>query len=266
MINSPLIQINQVSKTFKFQKKSYSIFKNINININKGDFITILGQSGVGKSTLLRCIGGFEQIDSGSIIVNNKKIYHPNKDISMVFQSFEQIFPWKTVYENIAYPLEIQNISLPKSEIQDIVYFYLNMIGLRKFHNYYPHQLSGGMKQRVALARSLIQKPSILLMDEPFASLDADTRLQLRKQILEIWYQSHNELTILFVTHSIIEAISMATKFIILKNNNKVIEISNDIVGELGVLKDPTNSGFDECWNKLNNLIRRNDDHYSGNL
>lgn len=253
----PFICIKNISKTFISNNNKLTVFSNISVNINAGEFVTILGKSGVGKSTFLRSIGGFETIDKGGIItINGENITKPTPHVSMVFQDFNQIFPWKTVYENVVFPLDKDNTNKSK-ELREKVEYFLNMVGLNKFHDYYPHQLSGGMKQRVAIARSLIQEPSVILMDEPFASLDADTRATLRQELLDIWYKSSNKITILFVTHSIIEAISMATRFIILGRDSSVIDIPNNVLGGANKLKSPEDEGFDECWTKLNELIRK---------
>lgn len=255
--NTPMIQIKNLSKSFISNGNILNVLSNINLEIKSGDFITILGVSGSGKSTFLRCIGGFEQIDSGEIYINGEKIVKPGRYASMVFQDFNQIFPWKTVYENVAYPLTFLN-NLSDKEVKEKTEYYLNMVGLHKFHNYYPHQLSGGMKQRTAIARSLAQEPSVILMDEPFASLDADTRAVLRQEILDIWYKSNGKITILFVTHSIIEAVSMATRFLVLGTSKGIVDFANTISGKKNKLKSPEDKGFDECWTKLNDFIRKN--------
>lgn len=252
----PFISVKNISKTYTSSQNNLKVFSNINIDINAGEFVSILGKSGAGKSTLLRAIGGFESIDEGgSIVINGEVVTKPTPQASMVFQDFNQIFPWKTVYENVIFPLNINNNK--NKQLSEKVSYYLNMVGLDKFHDYYPHQLSGGMKQRVAIARSLIQEPSVILMDEPFASLDADTRASLRQEILDIWYKSSKKLTILFVTHSIIEAISMATRFLVLGKSDSIIDIPNTVSGGPNKLKSPEDEGFDECWTTLNELIRK---------
>lgn len=252
---TPIIKIENLSKSFNNKNENLEVLSNINLEISHGDFITILGVSGAGKSTFLRCIGGFEEIDEGAVYINGEKISKPGRYASMVFQDFNQIFPWKTVFENVAYPLTLID-NLSKNEIKEKAEYYLNMVGLSNFHDYYPHQLSGGMKQRTAIARSLAQEPSVILMDEPFASLDADTRTALRKEVLDIWHKAEGKITILFVTHSILEAISVANKFLILDMKKGYVLFDNLVAGEKGQLKTPEAKGFDECWSKLNNMIR----------
>lgn len=255
MNKTPVIQVKNLSKTFISNGEKLNVLSNINLEIYSGDFITILGVSGSGKSTFLRCIGGFEQVDSGEVYINGEKVTKAGRYASMVFQDFNQIFPWKTVYENVSYPLTVLN-SLSESEIKEKTEYYLNMAGLSKFYDYYPHQLSGGMKQRTAIARSLAQEPSVILMDEPFASLDADTRTTLRREVLDIWYKADGKITILFVTHGLLEAISIASRFVVLDMKKGYSVFDNIVEGVAGKLKNPEDKGFDECWSKLNNMIR----------
>lgn len=252
---TPVIKIKTLCKSFTSNGENLKVLSDIDLEIFSGDFITILGISGSGKSTFLRCIGGFEQIDSGEIYINNNLITKPGRHASMVFQDFNQIFPWKTVYENVSYPLTIMN-TLSLGEIKEKSEYYLNMVGLSKFYDYYPHQLSGGMKQRTAIARSLAQEPSVILMDEPFASLDTDTRTVLCREVLDIWHKAGGKITILFVTHGILEAISIANRFVVLDIKKGYSVFDNIVEGVAGKMKNPEDKGFDECWSKLNNMIR----------
>ncbi len=254
-ILSNLIEIKNISKYFINNNQQINVLSNINLSIKKGEFLVILGVSGAGKSTFLRCIGGFETPTSGEILINGTHITKPSPIATMVFQSFDQLFPWKTVFENIIYPLKINSQHISLKEQTEIVNNYIDLVKLNNFKNYYPHQLSGGMKQRVAIARALAQKPSVILMDEPFASLDADTRSSLGKELIDIWYKAKNEITVLFVTHSIIEAISLANKFFILKEDGYLL-FDNPVKAENGKVKSPENEGFDDCWKKIKDIIR----------
>lgn len=258
MNSNVCIKIHNVSKSYDSVGNKLQVISNLNLEINKGEFVSILGKSGCGKSTLLRCIGGFENIQQGEIFINNIKIEKPSLNAAMVFQDFNQIFPWKTVYENVCYPVKINHKEKKDNELQEHVNYYLNLVGLSNFANYYPHQLSGGMKQRVAIARSLALEPSVILMDEPFASLDADTRNVLRRELLNIWQKVENQITILFVTHNIHEAISMGTRFLVMVSPNDIRYFENQVeTDEIhGIVKSPENKGFDECWSLLNNMIR----------
>lgn len=208
-------------------KKSYDktiVFKNINFEVKKGEFITLLGPSGCGKSTLLKCISGLSSIDKGSIILNDKDITKtaPQKrNIGMVFQNYA-LFPNLNVFENVAYGLKIKKTKKP--EIQKDVKKILDLVELGEFAKKYPHNLSGGQMQRVALARSLILKPDVLLLDEPLSALDARIRKHLRAQIRKI--QKELNLTTIFVTHDQEEALEMSDK-IILMQNGKIVQNSS---------------------------------------
>lgn len=248
---SEILKINNLSKKFK----DSFVLKDFNLSINKGEFLMLLGRSGIGKSTLLRMIGGFETPSSGEILLENKKVLAPRREQCMVFQDFNQIFAWKSVLENVAYPLKLEK-KLSKDEIKNKALEFLKIVGLENYANYYPHELSGGMKQRVAIARALIQKPKVLLMDEPFGALDADTRTALCKKLHEIWQRAAGELTIIFVTHSIFEAISIGSKFLVLEKEQKFSLIENNVLSHDGTTKNPSNAGFDEIWQRLNAIIR----------
>ncbi len=251
-----LLQINNLTKEFNTNKNKLKVIENLNLDVDEGDFLLILGTSGSGKSTLLRCIGGFERPTSGEVVIDGKAITGPSAHASMIFQSFDQLFPWKTVLKNVVYPLDINNLGGNNHEERvETAKQYIDLVGLTGFENYYPHQLSGGMKQRVAIARSFAQKPSIILMDEPFASLDADTRRILSQELLDIWNKT--KITILFVTHSIMEAISLANKILVLGTKEGTVFFENPVKGEPGRLKNPDDEGFNKCWGRLNELIRR---------
>lgn len=247
-----ILKIKNLAKKFK----DNFVFKDFNLEIQKGEFLMVLGRSGIGKSTLLRMLCGFESLSDGEILLENKKILSPQKDIFMVFQDFDQLFAWKTLLENVAYPLRLEK-KLSDNEIKKEALSFLELVGLENYANYYPHELSGGMKQRVALARALIHKPKILLMDEPFGALDADTRGEICKKLYEIWQKANGELTIIFVTHSIFEAISMGSNFLILENNHNFSLLKNTITSQTNSIKNPSDSGFDELWQILNQKIQK---------
>lgn len=197
-----ILQIKNLTKSY-YDENVNVIIENFNLEVNKNEFLCILGPSGCGKTTLLRCIAGFERYE-GSVIIEGEEKSEPDTDRIMVFQDFNQLFPWKTVEKNIQYPLCLRGIKDNKilKEISDEALKKVKLSGVEK---YYPHQLSGGMKQRVAIAKALALKPKIILMDEPFAALDAMTRNTLQEELLNI--QQKEECTILFITHNIQEAI-----------------------------------------------------------
>lgn len=205
-------------------KKSYGdklIFENIDFEGKKGEFITLLGPSGCGKSTLLRCIAGLSSVDSGKIILNDKditKLAPQKRNIGMVFQNYA-LFPNLTVFENVAFGLKIKKMD--KKELKKRVEKMLKLVELEKFVKSYPHNLSGGQAQRVALARSLVMKPDLLLLDEPLSALDAKIRKHLRVQIKTI--QKELDLTTIFVTHDQEEALELSDK-IILMNEGKIMQ------------------------------------------
>ncbi len=255
-MNDYYVKVANASKSFLNNSNSYSVFENVNFSLTKGEFLCIMGSSGCGKSTLLRCIGGFEPLNSGEIFIDAKRIKNPGTHASMVFQTFDQLFPWKTAVQNILFSLQVVHSKNSVKENMEIAKSYLALVGLEKYASYYPYQLSGGMKQRVAIARSLSINPSVLLMDEPFASLDADTRTVLQKEFLRIWEKSNS--TVLFVTHSIIEAITMGTKFLVLGKEDpaKYTILENKVEPVETGYRTPESKGYSDCWSILNKMIR----------
>ncbi len=180
------------------------VFETLNLRVDENQVMCIVGPSGCGKTTLLRCIDGLIPLSEGRIIIDGRVVDKPRNDVAMVFQHFG-LFPWKTVFDNIAYGLSLQKKS--QGEIKDTVDHYIKVVGLRGFEKSYPYQLSGGMQQRAGLARALAVNPKVLLMDEPFASLDAQTRELLQDELLSIL--SRERKTMVFITHSIDEAIAL---------------------------------------------------------
>lgn len=187
------------------------VLENISFNIQEGEFICIIGPSGCGKTTLLRIIADLLPPSGGQILFNGGRIFAECGDIGYVFQE-NALFPWMTVGQNVDFHLEVRGIE--RKERMRIVEKYLNLVGLAQFQGYYPKSLSGGMKQRLALARVLAYQPKIILMDEPFVALDAQTRNSLQEQLLELW--AREKKTILFITHNFDEAVFMADRIVIL--------------------------------------------------
>lgn len=217
-----ILNIKNLSKSFDVGKEKLLVLKDINMSVNKGEFISIVGPSGCGKSTLLAQIAGFVRSDVGYITLNEKMILKPGLNRIMVFQDLNQLFPWKTVLENVIFPLKVNKIYNSKKERIDRAKRYLSMVKLEDFYNYYPHQLSGGMKQRVAIARALSINPEILIMDEPFGSLDIQTRSNLQNMLIDVWKKTH--ITVIFVTHDIQEAILLSDRIIVMDKNPGVIK------------------------------------------
>ena len=204
---NPKLEIRNLTKTFSTEDGEMMALEDISIEVKPAEFLCIIGPSGCGKTTLLRMIAGLDHPSSGEIILDGKEVKGPSPDRGMVFQEFS-LFPWRTVIKNVTFGLEIQGIE--KKEQYRIAEKYIELVGLQGFENHYPYELSGGMKQRVAIARALATEPSILLMDEPFGSVDAQTRNILQEELLEIWKRTKK--TVLFVTHSVDEAVYLADR------------------------------------------------------
>lgn len=222
------LMIDKLNMAYTSGNQTINAVSDISLNIKNHDFICILGPSGCGKSTILRCIAAYEKPSGGHIYVDGADIKKPGPDRAMVFQSFDQLFPWLTVYDNIMFPLKVNKMHTVKSRAS-IVNSLIKLVNLKGFENLYPHQLSGGMKQRVAIARSIALNPKILLMDEPFGSLDFFTRQNLQGELLRIWQRS--DITVVFVTHNIDEAIYLSTKIVILTGHpGRIVDIiENDM-------------------------------------
>lgn len=202
------VVIENVSKKFKRPDVGeIQILDNINFTIEEGEFVCLLGPSGSGKSTLLNIIAGLDFPDSGQVIVNGEPVKKPGVDRVVIFQE-AALFPWLTVLENVEFGLKMKNVS--KEERRSKALEYIKMVHLGRFVNAYPHELSGGMKQRASIARALVMDPKMLLMDEPFGSLDAQTRNLLEVELQEIWSKTHK--TIFFVTHNLREAVCLGDK------------------------------------------------------
>lgn len=207
------VEIDNLS--FRYDKDDY-VLSNINLTVLPGEFVCILGQSGCGKSTLLRLLGGFERPSEGRITVNDIKVLAPSLERSIVFQDYG-LFPWMTAGDNILLNLKQKYGKKPKSELKQIAFAMLKEVGLEEQVFYkLPNQLSGGMKQRCAIAQAFSINPPCLLMDEPFGALDAVTRSRLQKLVLNLWKSDEDKKTVFFVTHDVEEAIFLATRIIVL--------------------------------------------------
>ncbi len=220
------IEVKNINKSFKSKKTNQlSVLEDINLTIDDGELVCLLGPSGCGKTTLLRLIAGLDQPTSGEIIANGEKVLKPSGDRAVIFQQYS-LFPWLTVLQNVTFGLEMTNKG-SKEENVAAAERYLTSVGLIDFKDSYPHELSGGMKQRVAIIRSLLNHSPILLMDEPFSALDMQNRHKLQSQLIGVWKRFEN--TIVFVTHDVDEAVYLADKIVIMGKNpgriDKVIEV-----------------------------------------
>jgi NitT/TauT family transport system ATP-binding protein/sulfonate transport system ATP-binding protein len=207
----PILAIKSVSKRFSMGEQTVEALRDISLTIRKGEFVCLIGASGCGKSTLLRIIAGFETVTSGTVEMYGTPITGPGPERGMVFQDYA-LFPWLTVRQNIGFGPRQRG--LPKENLDQIAGKYMDMVGLTKFADYYPSQLSGGMKQRVAIARVLANDCEVLLMDEPFGALDALTREKLQQELLEIWERTR--VTVIFVTHSVEEAVLLSDRVVVM--------------------------------------------------
>lgn len=229
----PLIQLEDVSKSYHHEE----VLKNISFSVYKGELIAILGKSGCGKSTLLNMVGGFEKPTTGKIMIDQKEVEHPTKQCVMLMQQYG-LLPWRSVQKNVE--LALESLPISANERSERALHYLEMVGLADKAHQFPHALSGGMQQRVAIARALAIQPEVILMDEPFAALDAFTRYYLQDEILQI--QQNEKATILLVTHDIEEAIYLADRIFIMSSNPGTIQ--NEIVIEKSRPRDRSDSDF----------------------
>jgi len=205
------LKLNKISKTFYSRRHRVTALEDISLEVKEGEFVCIIGPSGCGKSTLLNIIAGIEKADRGEVLVDGILIENPGPDRVVMFQN-DALFPWLNVLGNIEFGMKMKQVS--KEKRRAIALEFLHMVHLRAFQHSYVHELSGGMKQRVALARSLAINPEILLMDEPFGALDAQTREILQAELQEIW--SLTEKTIIFVTHNVREAVCLSDRVLVL--------------------------------------------------
>ncbi len=206
-----ILEIKDLKKSFPKKKGEMLAIADFDLNVEEGEFVCILGPSGCGKTTILRIIAGLENQTTGNILLNGKKISGPGSDRGMVFQEFA-LFPWRNVRSNVEFGLELKGV--PAEERRARTQKYIDLVGLKGFEDYHPYQLSGGMKQRVGIARALANEPAILLMDEPFGALDAQTRNLMQKELLRIW--SETKKTVIFVTHSVDEAVFLADRIVVM--------------------------------------------------
>jgi NitT/TauT family transport system ATP-binding protein len=231
---APLLEVNGVTLQYKTPNHLVTATYRVDFEVFQGDRFILLGPSGCGKSTLLKAVGGYMTPTEGEMKLKNKLIKHPGPDRMMVFQEFDQLLPWKTVKQNVTFALEASRTMRGKAaEAQAMRY--IDKVNLAKFADSYPHTLSGGMKQRVAIARALAMEPDILLMDEPFAALDALTRRKMQDELMALWDETR--FTVLFVTHSIPEAIKIGNRILLLSPHPGQVkaELNGGVEGEEAV-------------------------------
>ncbi len=207
-----MLDVQGLGKVFASPKKSETVLQNVSFQVHRREFLSIIGPSGCGKSTLIRIVAGLEQSSEGTVTLENTLVEAPGPERGMVFQNYS-LFPWQTVLGNVRFPLVLQGhgVSIAEAEART----WIDIVGLADYEDYYPNQLSGGMRQRVAIARALAAKPKVLLMDEPFGALDAQTRAKMQSYLLEIWRKV--DVTVLFITHDLDEAVFLSDRILVLK-------------------------------------------------
>ena len=247
MAQSQII-VSGVNKVFTSHEREVVALKDINLEIQAGQFVCLLGPSGCGKSTLLNAIAGFSPPSSGTIHADGKPVVAPGPERGMVFQEYA-LFPWMTVEQNIAFGLEIKG--MPRSDREVRVAALLEMLGMSDFRTRFPKDLSGGMRQRVAIARILALDSPIMLMDEPFGALDALTRRNLQDELLRIWAELKK--TVIFVTHSIEEAIYLADRIVVMTYRPGTVK--RDLIVTLPRMRDPSTPEFNALKRELGELV-----------
>lgn len=242
------LKINNINKTFINNKIEQKVLENINIDINEGEFVSLLGPSGCGKTTLLTIIGGFQNADEGQVLINNNQVSKPGVDRAFVFQNYA-LFPWKTVRENVLFPMKQQKVG--KEERERRLEELLKMSDLKGKEKMYPHQLSGGMKQRVAVIRALACNPEVLLMDEPLGAVDFKMRQNLQEQLENIWMK--NKITAIMVTHDVDEAVYMSDRVIVMsRDKGKILE---DMTINLERPRNRVDEEYEAYKNKLTRIL-----------
>ncbi|SIS39656.1 ABC transporter ATP-binding protein [Salimicrobium flavidum] len=241
---SPLVYLHNVNKSFPATKEETPVLKNISMQVNKGEFISILGQSGCGKSTILNLIGGFETPSTGEVKIKGEKVEKPGRHCVMLFQEYG-LFPWRSVLKNVE--LGLEPLDLQPEERRNRSLEYLKLVGLEHNTHQFPSELSGGMKQRVAIARALAMKPELILMDEPFAALDTFNRYYLQNELLRL--QEKEGTTIVLVTHDIDEAIYLSDRLFVMKPSPGMI--SKEMTIQTSKPRDRSHSDFQHYRKKI---------------
>lgn len=252
----PFLKLSRISKSFVSDDgETTPVIDNVSMDVSVGEFVVFLGPSGCGKTTLMRIVGGLETSNDGEVFLSGEKVTGPDRKKGMVFQAYTS-FPWLTVLDNIRFGTRYRN-DIGKMEKEAVADHYLQLVSLKEFSNYYVNRISGGMRQRVAIARTLAANPDVLLMDEPFGALDAQTREFLQGQLLEI--NKRERKTTIFVTHDVDESIVLADRIFIFSARParviEIIQVSQHITGERDISVTETQSFF-ELRNHIRDLMR----------
>ena len=241
--NTNILEINGLHKNFFIRGQKFEVLAGVDLTVKKGELLAIVGASGCGKSTLLKLITTLETISSGEILLDGEPVNGPSPKCSMIFQE-ARLFPWLTVEQNIEFVI---SDTVPRAEKKKMVDYYIKLVGLTEFTNAVPNQLSGGMQQRVSIARALATRPQLLLLDEPFGALDAFTRMAMQQEVLRIWEQ--DKTTMMIVTHDIDEAIYLSNRVVIMEKNPGVVK--KIVPVNLPFPRDRTDSAFLEIRGEI---------------
>ncbi len=251
---SKAIDIEHLGVTYKSSRGLYEALRDINLHIEAGEFVCIVGPSGCGKTTLLNVLAGFLPATSGQVLVDGKPVTVPGPDRGVVFQQYA-VFPWLTVRENVEFGLKLAANKRPPKEIKEIADHYIELVGLGDFQESFPKELSGGMRQRVAIARSYVVDPAVLLMDEPFGALDAQTRQHMQESLLRILDKEKR--TVVFITHSVEEAVFLADRVAVLAARpgrmRKIVTVDPPGERNVAILAHPR---FVELRTEVESLVR----------
>jgi NitT/TauT family transport system ATP-binding protein len=253
----PKVEARNLYKRFDRGTTRTDALNDINLSIRPGEFVALLGASGCGKTTLLRIVDGLEQATHGELLIDGTPHNEPGTDRGFVFQQ-DNLFPWRTVLRNVTFGLELQGVAKKAANRQATEY--LELVGLKGFERYYPHELSGGMRQRVNLARAFCIRPDVLLMDEPFAALDAQTREVMQSELLRIWQQTDGR-TVMFVTHQIDEAIFLADRIVVMTARpgriKEIIDVPFERPRELHIKRSSEFGAiYDHIWKTIEEEVR----------
>src|SRR5437762_1902366 len=246
-MGQPLLDVRGVTLQYKTKEHLVTATYRVDFQVYQGDRFVLLGPSGCGKSTLLKAVGGYLEPTEGEITLNGKPVKKPGPDRMMVFQEFDQLLPWKTVKQNVMFPL-LASGKLAGKAAENKAMEYIAKVNLTKFADSHPHTLSGGMKQRVAIARGMAMEPAILLMDEPYAALDALTRRKMQDELLQLW--NDTQFTVLFVTHSIPEAVKIGNRVLLLSPHPGQVKAE---LNTLAANDDPQR--FAELEHKIHHML-----------
>jgi NitT/TauT family transport system ATP-binding protein len=249
-----LIDIRGLSKTFTTRgptPRRVSAIEHFSLAIQEGEFFCLLGPSGCGKSTVLTMLAGFERPTSGELILSGRPIIGPGRDRAVVFQGDDSLYSWLTAFENVEFALKVQRI--PKNERRDRAMTYVEMVGLARAKDRYPSELSGGMKQRIQIARALVGKPKILLMDEPLGALDAQTREVMQLELRRIWQETGT--SVVFITHDIDESIILGSRIGVMTAGPSA-SLREDFQVTLGENRSRSNPGYTDLYERVHKIVR----------